>query len=222
MNRREALIRVAGLMGGTLSASALLALDKVYAGTSGPAPGSGPAANKAPSATASPPATQPSVLSASQLAIVSGVADIVIPRTDTPGALDVGAPAFIDLMLRDVYIPADRERYLTGLTAFDAEATSQHGKPFVALEPTQRVTLVRKFHDAAIAEERRVHVQHIHVQRPFILMTKELTLLAFFTSQVGATQVLQYVAIPGSWHGCLPLQQAGNGKTWAVEPGIAF
>jgi len=222
MNRREALIRVAGLMGGTLSASALLALDKVYAGTNSLAPGSGPAASNVPS-----PPTQPSVLSASQLAIVSGVADIMIPRTDTPGALDVGVPAFIDLMLRDVYIPADRERYLTGLTAVDTEATSQHGKPFVALESTQRVALVRKFHDAAIAEERRVysppmHGQPMHVQRPFILLTKELTLLAFFTSQVGATQVLQYVAIPGSWHGCLPLQQAGNGKTWAVEPGIAF
>ena len=220
MNRREALIRVAGLMGGTLSAAALLALDKVYADTGGLAPDSHPAGN-AQSATTSPP-TQSAVLSASQRAIVSGVADIMIPRTDTPGALDVGVPAFIDLMLRDVYSPADSDRYLTGLTAFDAAATTQHGKSFVALESTQRVALVRKVHDDAIAEERRVRTQHSHVQRPFILMTKELTLLAFFTSQVGATQVLQYVAVPGSWHGCLPLQQAGNGKTWAVEPGIAF
>ena len=203
MNRREALLRVAGLMGGSLSTAALLAIRKGYSATTSPA-------------------REPSMLSASQMDIVSAVSDVMIPRTDTPGALDVGVPAFIDLMLRDVYVPADRDRYLTGLTAFDAEATSQHGKPFVALESTQRVALVRKFHDAAIAEERRVHVQHIHVQRPFILLTKELTLLAFFTSQVGATQVLQYVAIPGSWHGCLPLQQAGNGKTWAAEPGIAF
>jgi hypothetical protein len=221
MNRREALIRVAGLMGGALSASALLAIDKVYAGSNGLASGSNRPAGDAQSATALP-ATQSSILSASQRAVVSGVADVMIPRTDTPGALDVGVPAFIDLMLRDVYIPADRERYLTGLAAFDAAARSQHGQTFVALEPTQRVALVRTFHDAAIAEERRLHSQHAHVRRPFILLTKELTLLAFFTSQAGATQVLQYVAVPGSWHGCLPLQQAGSGKTWAVEPGIAF
>lgn len=206
MNRREALVRVAGLMGGALSASTLLALDKVYAGTHGVASSS----------------NQSSFLSASQRAVVSGVADIMIPRTDTPGALDVGVPAFIDLMLRDVYSPADRDRYLSGLAAFDAAATSQHGQTFVALGSTQRVALVRKFHEAAIAEERRLHGQHTRLQRPFILLTKELTLLAFFTSQVGATQVLQYVAVPGSWHGCLPLQQAGNGKTWAVEPGIAL
>jgi len=217
MNRREALIRVAGLMGGALSASALLALDKVYADAHGPASSSKHGTGDAASAGAPHP-----ILSASQRATVSGVADIMIPRTDSPGALDIGAPAFIDLMLRDVYTTPDRDRYLTGLAAFDAAAASQHGQPFAALESTQRVALVRKFHDAAIAEERRVHSQHTHVQRPFILLTKELTLLAFFTSQVGATQVLQYVAVPGSWHGCLPLQQAGNGKTWAVEPGIAL
>jgi len=52
--------------------------------------------------------------------------------------------------------------------------------------------------------------------RPFILTTKELALLGFFTSRVGATQVLQYVAIPGAYHGCLPVNQAGNGKRWAT------
>ncbi len=52
--------------------------------------------------------------------------------------------------------------------------------------------------------------------RPFILTTKELTLLGFFTSSAGAMQVLQYVAIPGVYHGCLPVNQAGNGKRWAT------
>lgn len=221
MNRREALIRVAGLMGGTLSTSALLALDKVYAASNDPAAIPALAAGKGPAAGKSD--AQPSTLSASQKAIVSAVVDIIIPRTDTPGALDVGAPGFIEVMLREVYPVADRHRYLSGLAKLDTTATTQHGHHFVALEPTQQAALVRQFHDAALAEERRLHNAHTkHPERPFILMTKELTLLSFFTSQVGATQVLQYVAIPGSWHGCLPLQEAGNGKTWAVEPGIAF
>ena len=43
-----------------------------------------------------------------------------------------------------------------------------------------------------------------------------LTLLGFFTSQVGATQVLQYVAVPGSYHGCIPVDQAGNGNYFAA------
>jgi gluconate 2-dehydrogenase gamma chain len=231
MNRREALLRVASLMGGTLSAAALLALDKVYATTSdltastGPAGGTSPAGSTGQT-TANGAAAQPSILSSSQQAIVSAVADIMIPRTNTPGALDIGAPAFIDRMLRDIYPPADRDRYLSGLGEFDTAATTQHGHNFTGLELTQQVALVRTFHDAALTEEGRAYSSHTphtpHFQRPFILMTKELTLLSFFTSQVGATEVLQYAAVPGSWHGCLPLQQAGNGKTWAVEPGIGF
>src|ERR1700722_9838083 len=189
MNRREALKRVAWLMGGTVSASAILAIRKGYAATT-------------------PSETKPSILTPAQMGIVSAVAEIIIPRTDTPGAVDVGVPGFIDLMLKDVYSQEDRERYLAGLAEVDTAAHAEQGKEFRALDPTQQVALVRKFHDAAVAEEKRLARPRQHLQRPFILMTKELTLLGFFTSQAGATQVLQYVAIPGSYHGCLPIQQA--------------
>lgn len=214
MDRREALLRVAGLMGGTLSASSLLAIRTGLAAVNGLPAGNSEAAGSSVT-------SEPSMLSASQRELVSGVVDVMIPRTATPGALDVGVPRFIELMLKDVYTQADRERYLAGMADFDAAASSAHGQTFVALELSQRIALVQKFHDTAMAEERRRSAQ-ADLQRPFILMTKELTLLGFFTSEVGATQVLQYAAVPGSYHGCLPLQQAGNGKTWAVEPGIAF
>jgi hypothetical protein len=203
MNRREALQRVAWLMGGAVSASAILAIEKGYAA-------------------ASAAGSKPAVLSPAQLALVSVVAEIMIPRTDTPGAIDVGVPGFIDLMLRDVYAQTDRERYLAGLAQLNGAAQLEHGGPFVALKPAEQIALVRKIHDAAVAAERQQQRTRAHVQRPFILMTKELTLLGFFTSEVGATQVLQYVAIPGSYHACIPLEQAGNGKTWAVQPGISF
>ncbi|MBV8805433.1 MAG: gluconate 2-dehydrogenase subunit 3 family protein [Sinobacteraceae bacterium] len=215
MNRREALKRVAWLMGGTVSASAILAVRNSYSATS-------PAGNK------------PSFLSSPQAAIVSTVAEIMIPRTDTPGAIDVGVPGFIDRALADVYAAEDQKRYLAGLTAFEAAAQTEHGKKFVALEAPQQVALVQKFHDAAVLEERRAEDSdesqgprksqdsHDKWQRPFILMTKELTLLGFFTSKAGATQILQYQAVPGSYHACISLAQAGNGKTWAFMPGLDF
>ena len=53
-------------------------------------------------------------------------------------------------------------------------------------------------------------------------MTKELSLLGYFTSQAGATQVLQYNPVPGPFRGCVELSQAGNGKTWAVEATSRF
>ena len=183
-------------MGGTLSAFSILGVEKGYC-----------ASQSALERT--------SVFSGSQLQLVSRVAEVIIPRTDTPGATDVGVPSFIDLMLGEVYAKVARDRYLAGLAEFEAAARSQGQSGFVAV--------VKKFHDTAVAEERRrPRGEDEHPRRPFILMTKELTLLGFFTSQVGATQVLQYAAVPGSWHACIPLAQAGNGKSWAFEPGIEF
>jgi hypothetical protein len=208
MNRREALKRVAWLMGGTVSTSAILALRSGYSATK-------PLAHDGPG-------SQSSFLSPPQADIVSAVAEIIIPRTDTPGAIDVGVPGFIDRVLKDVYTEEDRRRYLTGLSALDAAAQVEHSRKFVALEAPRQVALVQKIHDAAVVEEHGHHRSHEILQRPFVLMTKELTLLGFFTSQIGATQILQYQAVPGSYHACIPVAQAGNGKTWAVQPGIRF
>jgi hypothetical protein len=203
MNRREALKRVAWLMGGTISASAILAVRNGYSATE-------------------QADVKFSFLSPPQADIVSALSEIMIPRTDTPGAIDAGVPQFIDRALKDVYAEGDRRRYITGLATFDAAAQREYGGKFVALEGPKQVALVRKFHDTAVAEERALRPRRGTLQRPFILMTKELTLLGFFTSKPGATQVLQYKAIPGAYHGCLPVAEAGNGKTWAVEPGVRF
>ena len=219
MNRREAIQRAALVLGGTVSAPVILGVLESCA-------------RKAE------PDWKPAVLSREALAVVSQVVDIMLPRTDTPGALDVGVPAFIDTMLKEAYPREARSHYLEGLREFDAAARQAHGKGFVELGASQQRALVHRFQAAAIADARAASVQAQEevvreVRNPaplaqgtqlpaatrkpsFILTTRELTLLGFFTSRPGATQVLQYVAIPGAYHGCLPVNQAGNGKRWAI------
>jgi gluconate 2-dehydrogenase gamma chain len=206
MNRRELLRRVALLMGGAISAPAALA---VLNGCS-------------PKPSAS---WQPLFLSKEEGAMVEGVADLIIPRTDTPGAREVGVPAFIDVILKDAYPTEDQARFVSGLKDFDAEAQRAHGKPFLELQPAQRVSFLQQVHDAAVAAEKAQADKEVPVTertRPFVLMMKELTLLGFFTSQAGATQVLQYVAVPGGFQACIPVAEAGNGKAWATETSLRF
>lgn len=203
LNRRELLQRVAYLMGGAISAPAALAVLN------------GCTAKREA-------AWQPLFLTKEQGTLVEQVAEIMIPRTDTPGAKDAGVPAFIDLLLKEVYAQEDRERYVSGLEAFDAAARAAHGQSFVKLNMDQQTALVRKFHNEALDAERAQTPASPGQNRPFILMTKELTLLGFFTSQPGATQVLQYIAVPGAYQGCVPLAQAGNGKAWAYEVSRPF
>jgi gluconate 2-dehydrogenase gamma chain len=194
MDRREALKRTAWIMGGVVSAPAIMGVLKGCA--------------------AKPTIDwKPVFLSEDQGILVSQVAEIIIPKTDTPGAKDTGVPGFIDLMLKDVYSKEDQDHFLASLKAFDDEAKKEHGDPFIELDGEKQAAFVKKIHDAAVEAEKATKPAP---KRPFILMTKELTMLGFFTSEVGATQVLQYVAVPGSYKGCLPLSEAGNGKTWAT------
>jgi hypothetical protein len=172
------------------------------------------------------PATEaewkPSFLTQAQVALVAEVAEIMIPRTDTPGAKDAGIPAFIDKMLKDVYPKDDQVRFAAGLADFEAQAKREHGRAFLELEPALRAALVKQVHDPAVEVDRASNLSIDERGRPFILTMKELTMLGYFTSEPGATQVLQYRPVPGAYHACVPLSQAGKGKTWATETSYRF
>lgn len=153
---------------------------------------------------------KPVFLDEKQAAIISEVAEIIIPKTETPGAKDVGVPAFIDLMLNDVYSQQDKENFLDGLKAFDEGADRKYGNPFIELDSARQIEYVKEVHATAISEKAGIGGGN----RPFILSVKELTLLGFFTSEPGATQVLQYDPVPGEYKGCVSLKDVG--KTWAT------
>jgi len=187
MDRREAIRKAAMLMGGVISAPAIMGVLN--------------------GCTAKPTIDwKPSFLTEDQGILITRVSDIIIPATDTPGAKDVGVPGFIDVMVKDVYTKEDQDRFLDGLTAFNEGAEKKYGDPFIELSPEQQLEYTKEVHALALNEKAP--------QRPFILMTKELTLLGFFTSEPGATQVLQYDPVPGAYHGCVPLEEVG--KTWAT------
>jgi hypothetical protein len=191
MQRRVLLRRVAWMLGGAVSAPAALA---ILQGCS--------AKDAAVSATA----FKPKFLTApSQMDIVAEIAEIIIPKTDTSGAKDAGVPAFIDLALADVYPKDAQQRFTAGLQEFAAMASTS-GSPFLEREPAQRAAFVKQSLEKALEGERN--------PKPFILMARELTLLGFFTSKVGITENMEYVAVPTAYHGCVPLSQMKKHVYW--------
>ncbi len=192
MDRREAIQRTAMMLGYAVSASAIAGIMN--------------GCKSAPEL-----AYKPAFLSEDMARMIAEVAEIIIPKTDTPGAKDVGVPAFIDLMLKDCYKPEDQARFVKGATDFDADAKSTYGDTFIYCEVDKQKELVLKYHSDAISAMKS---ETPPKDRPFILMVKELTMLGFFTSEPGATQVLQYNAVPGSYKGCVPLSEVG--RTWAT------
>ncbi|HEX5171583.1 MAG TPA: gluconate 2-dehydrogenase subunit 3 family protein, partial [Cyclobacteriaceae bacterium] len=93
---------------------------------------------------------------------------------------------------------------------FDEGANKKYGDSFVDLNTEQQHEYVKEIHASALGQKFARNSQ----KKPFILTVKELTLLGFFTSEVGATQVLQYDPVPEAYKGCLSLEEVG--KTWAT------
>ncbi len=192
MDRREALRKTALLMGAAVSATALAGIMQ--------------------GCKATPELTYvPSFFTEEQARIISELAQTIIPKTDTPGAKEAGVPGFIDQILKECYKKEDQDKFITGLTEFEAAAKAAHGDSFIYLDPEKQLAFVKVQNEVAVTAVKADPSQ----PRPFILSAKELTLLGFFTSEPGATQVLQYEPVPGSYKGCIPLTEAGNGKTWA-------
>ena len=192
MDRREAIQRTAMMLGYAVSAPAIMGILNGCKAT--------------PEL-----AFKPVFLSEELAGVVAEIAEIIIPKTDTPGAKDAGVPAFIDLMVKDCYEKEDQDRFIKGATDFDADAKATYGDSFVSCDPEKQKELVLKYHSEAIAAMKSDTPPK---DRPFIMMMKELTMLGFFTSEPGATQVLQYEAVPGAYRGCVPLSEVG--RTWAT------
>lgn len=189
MKRREALQRVALLLGFGLSGATLE-----------------PALLRSIAAARSSGAS-PRTLSPQQLEQVSTIAEHIIPATDTPGARAVGVPAFVDTMLAEYYTAPEREQLLAGLAAIDGRARRAYGHSFLDSRPNEQKALLEAL-DRESFEERPESAP------AFFRRLKELTVLGYYTSQPGATKELRYVQVPGRYDGCVPFAKIG--REWAT------
>jgi hypothetical protein len=156
-----------------------------------------------------------SFFTAAQRKIVAAMCEVVIPRTDTPGAIDAGVPRFIELMLADWMNQQEREIFSAGLADMEQRIPEQHGVSFDQLEPAQQLKEMEALEDAAGDSP---WYNFGNVQRefmsdaPFICQFKELTLWGFFTSEVGVKEVLRYLPMPMQFDGDEPLDR--NQSSW--------
>jgi gluconate 2-dehydrogenase gamma chain len=143
-------------------------------------------------------------LSPPQATLAGAIADRIIPRTDTPGAADVGVAAFIDLLYAEFMTPAERQMLTTGLDAVDAAAKSAHGASFSTLAPERQDEVLRTI---ARADEGR--------EQSFFRMFRSATVLGYFTSEQVGKNVLHYDPVPGRYESCVPIDQVGR-RNWTT------
>jgi gluconate 2-dehydrogenase gamma chain len=142
--------------------------------------------------------------------MLEALVDTMLPETDTPGARQAGVHVFVDLALRNCYSQAEQRLFVEGLEALAEECRSHNGRPFEQCSPEERHALLARLDAASYAPD-------TGARGSFVRILKDLTLVGFFTSKIGATQVLAYEKVPGGYKGCLELRP--DQKAWATGPG---
>lgn len=194
MDRREAVQRVALMLGGTVLGADLFLQT-----------GCKPKSNNKHAA------IEQDFFTSTEIAFLDEVAETIIPRTDTPGAKDAKVGETITILVRDSYGKEDQKIFRDGMKAIDKLSSHQYGADFMKLDPAQRTELLTQ-----LDKEQKLHQQNKKEEEPrhYFRMMRELTLLAFFTSEQGVTKVLRYAAVPGKYEPCIPYTKGD--KVWAT------
>jgi hypothetical protein len=163
------------------------------------------------------------VFSAADIALLDEIAETILPQTSTPGAKAAKTGAFMALMVTDTYTDRAREVFREGLTQVDAASTRAHGMKFMDATPAQRLLVAemldreqKEVMDSRLAPPtNRAPLRTSSNDDPahYFRMMKELTLLGFFTSEIGMTQALRYIESPGRYDPCAP--HAPGDRAWA-------
>lgn len=206
MDRREAITRVGLLFGGTVIGSSLFLQG---CKSSGPSVGN-----------------IDDLFKPETVSFLNEVAETILPATKTPGAKEAKVGEFMGVMVRDCYTKDDQKVFLDGLGELDKASQKKNSKSFMESTPEQRTALLvdldKEAKDYAAKQGDKNNKRNNKspdkdksAPNHYFTMIKQLTLLGFFTSEVGATKALRYVAVPGKYVGDYPYKKGD--KAWATS-----
>jgi hypothetical protein len=178
IDRREAIRRVTALLGGVVfvgGSDLLTAVERAHA-------------------RAATSRAQVGSFTAQDIALLDEVAETILPETKTPGAKAAHVGPFMALMVTDTYDERDQTIFRDGVRKLN-EAS------FMAATPAQRLARLEQ-----LDREQKAYMDARAAGAPphYFRLMKELTLLGYFTSEIGCTQAMRYEETPGRFDSCVP------------------
>ncbi|SHM71028.1 gluconate 2-dehydrogenase subunit 3 family protein [Flavobacterium xinjiangense] len=187
MNRREALKNVAFLMGSAISVTSMGVLFESF--------------------------TLPEIeknhvsFSAKDEELLAEFADIIIPTTaSSAGAKAAGLGAFIPMMIRDCYPAKMQEIFALGMKDMHAKCLKNFNKDFLSMSIEERQKIMTDLKNETIANDKAPS---------FFLIARDLTILGYFSSEIGCTQAREYLPVPGRYDGSAEYKPGQ--KAWATN-----
>lgn len=149
---------------------------------------------------------KPIFLTEEESITLAEIAETMIPKTDTPGAKEALVERYLDEYASKFLKPEEQITFKAGLGVFDTTSNSLKGKTFSKLADSDKSEVLQSMIDNSETGE--------NSPSEIFYQMREAVTMAFFTSEIGATQVLDNQPIPGEYIGDMPISET-KGKVYS-------
>lgn len=148
------------------------------------------------------------LFTATQESVLEELADLIIPDTDVPGAKAAAVGPFICMMIKECYPESIQEDVVAGLVAFEDKVKDRFGKGFLDIPAKDRATLIGELRSETIEQQHASNSKETegNAKAYMFEIVRDLTILGYFTSEVGTTQACAYLPVPGHYNGSADLK----------------
>ena len=145
--------------------------------------------------------------------LISRLMEIIIPKTDIPGAIELKLPEFVDNYIDAVWDKKSKENINKSLKLFKDVAKIKFGqKPAKDLTFDELDNLLHKF-----LKSKDIYSDEEKIAAGFTTELRNLTINAFKTNEYIGENVLAYQPVPGRNVGCVDLNKTTGGKAWSLQ-----
>jgi hypothetical protein len=163
----------------------------------------------------------PKFLTSEEKFITTHLTDLILPASETIGALDVQVPQFIDLVLHKVAAKKDQEKFKKGTLFFKNAFKKIFAKEISEGTKNDFLIMLNTYFNISSEKQTQIfkllesdQVSSDNEERYYIysylMFIRSYTLFGYFTSEKVGTGILTYDPTPGFYNGCVPIEEAGN------------
>jgi hypothetical protein len=148
--------------------------------------------------------------------LIAALTENIIPRTDTPGAIDVNCADTLIFMIKYNADRKTQNNFIEGIRDLLSYTASKYERPFQSLPFASQQQIMLHFYEQGKNYSGKMgKVKNKLMGQSFFDILKQYTSIAYCTSKEGATVTMAYSDIPGTYAGCVPLK-AGQ-KSWSTK-----
>jgi Gluconate 2-dehydrogenase subunit 3 len=152
----------------------------------------------------------------SKKTLLTELAETIIPVTGTPGAREAGAVEFMLRLLNECTDTKTLNKFVKGMQDLEAYSRLRFHREFIDCSASEKESVLQYFD----LKSRATHtlfekVKNKYTGRPFFVTLKTYAVHGYCISEKGASLGMRYIAVPGKYLSCIPLEP--NQKSWATK-----